>query len=47
MPPSSIKRRPGGVASIFKRTRFQITKSCLVSDKYCSEVPLKIDIAKD
>ena len=47
-----------GVASIFKRKGpfllnmlalgwIQITKSCLVSDKYCSEVALKIDTVKD
>ena len=34
-----------GVASIFKKV--QITKTCLVSDKYRSEVALKIDKVKD
>ena len=29
------------------RGEVQITKSCLVNDKYCSEIPLKIDTVKD
>ena len=36
-----------GRSEHFKEWGIQITKSCLVSDKYCSEVALKIDTVKD